>query len=389
MRMNLSRFRILEYYENRVFGLDILRFIAILLVMGQHIGSQAIIFIPKKVYRAIFYFDGVTLFFVLSGYLIGKILVNLFTSKDFSFSKLVSFWKRRWLRTMPNYFLILVVFVSYTAIVKGIPIPNDIWEMFLFSHNLNQYGGLYTFRDSWSLSIEEWFYIIFPLLMYCFVRLLKEKIATPKILLLTCVTIILFSFFYKLQKSLLINEVSGDVYISNFRNVVLARFDTIMMGCLAAYAFVYHQTKWRKYRRIYLVLGIICVLANKFLCKYCYVNQIWGNYLYIYSMMVESIGFALMLPFFSNIRCKNGWLYRVVTFISLISYALYVINLNIVFDYVMPFISIRLFSDLSIETQAILNMAVFYIGSIIIAYVLFVFYEYPIMQMGRKKQQSK
>jgi peptidoglycan/LPS O-acetylase OafA/YrhL len=97
---------------------------------------------------------GVEIFFVLSGFLIGQILLRDF-EQGVNFKKLLHFWKRRWIRTIPVYYLVLFLkFVLAPAI--GI---NIIWY-FLFLQN-NIYG-IDFFGVSWSLVIEEWFYLLIP-----------------------------------------------------------------------------------------------------------------------------------------------------------------------------------------------------------------------------------
>src|SRR5659263_324332 len=91
---------------SRIFGLDILRALAIMFVVIEY-GSYLL---PQKL-RTIsdfFVFDGVSIFFVLSGFLIGGILIKLIDKNGFNFSILKTFWIRRWYRTLPNYFLILI-----------------------------------------------------------------------------------------------------------------------------------------------------------------------------------------------------------------------------------------------------------------------------------------
>jgi peptidoglycan/LPS O-acetylase OafA/YrhL len=63
--------------QNRNFGLDFLRFIAITTVLFGH----SLILVPKDVkpYLKPFVIDGVAIFFVLSGFLIGQILLRVFT----------------------------------------------------------------------------------------------------------------------------------------------------------------------------------------------------------------------------------------------------------------------------------------------------------------------
>ncbi|RYY95852.1 MAG: acyltransferase, partial [Chitinophagaceae bacterium] len=88
-----------------VFGLDLMRAIAILLVLVAH----SHFFWPGS-YRAQQWFFGATafwgveLFFVLSGFLIGRILLRLFDKAHVSAASIRVFWIRRWLRTLPNYY---------------------------------------------------------------------------------------------------------------------------------------------------------------------------------------------------------------------------------------------------------------------------------------------
>lgn len=94
--------------KNRIFGLDLLRTLAITLVVFVHYINTLPIdigFLPN-----IRLPDGVDLLFVLSGYLIGTIVIRTFEEKkDFNLVISLNFLLRRWFRTLPNYFLFLIV----------------------------------------------------------------------------------------------------------------------------------------------------------------------------------------------------------------------------------------------------------------------------------------
>ncbi|KFF11548.1 hypothetical protein IW15_15150 [Chryseobacterium soli] len=147
--------------QDRVFGLDILRCLAILFVVIGH-GNYLL---PTKISNIIdyFIFDGVSVFFVLSVFLIGGILIKEIENKDISFKLILNFWKRRWFRTLPNYFLILIILcilsVSFDKDFDGI---RSIARYFVFSQNLfTPHPGF--FPEAWSLSVEEWFYLLNPI----------------------------------------------------------------------------------------------------------------------------------------------------------------------------------------------------------------------------------
>jgi len=90
--------------ETRVFGLDFLRALAILLVLVAH---ASFMFLPLTHRLEAWWMLGhlgVELFFVLSGFLIGAILVKQAQAARLRIGR---FWLRRWLRTLPNYYLLL------------------------------------------------------------------------------------------------------------------------------------------------------------------------------------------------------------------------------------------------------------------------------------------
>src|SRR4051812_30333605 len=100
-------------HAKRIFGLDIVRAMAILLVMLAHTlpGVQRFPVLGKVTYCCAFF--GVDLFFVLSGFLIGGIVIRELENDRLNASAgLLTFWKRRWFRTLPNYYLFLLVNVA-------------------------------------------------------------------------------------------------------------------------------------------------------------------------------------------------------------------------------------------------------------------------------------
>ena len=171
----MSELRIGE--KSRVFGLDVYRAVAILLVVMSHASyftGSMFSWLPSIPLP-----DGVELFFVLSGFLIGTILIKtLEESERFGYRELFHFWKRRWFRTLPNYYLILLVYyilVSNSIIGGDDAIEQFNWKFLVFAQNL--YESFYGFYlESWSLSIEEWFYIILPIIIIGFRLFLSKRI---------------------------------------------------------------------------------------------------------------------------------------------------------------------------------------------------------------------
>lgn len=145
-------------------GLDGLRAIAFLLVFALHTGYLQIGWV------------GVSLFFVLSGFLITGILLDMkrsFKSRDYFFK----FYGRRFLRIFPLYYFYLLLVVLVTSWLLSIRYrPNymqttldQIWYAVAYVYDF--FFGTAAFQHSnfldhfWSLSVEEQFYIFWPLLI--------------------------------------------------------------------------------------------------------------------------------------------------------------------------------------------------------------------------------
>lgn len=115
-------------------------------------------------------YSGVDLFFVLSGFLITGILLEAIEKPGW----LGRFWIRRIFRILPLYFLYLGIVITLHTL-KGregeviMAAPASWWPYFVMLQNIQMadVNSLGTWGITWSLAIEEQFYIIFPLLL-CF-----------------------------------------------------------------------------------------------------------------------------------------------------------------------------------------------------------------------------
>ncbi len=154
----------------RVKELDGLRALAILLVVAWHylgVGDGPGSF-PQRIFMV--GRSGVDLFFVLSGYLItGILLSNTHSSRYFS-----AFYGRRSFRILPIYGVMLVIYLIGRRLGGSAPIlfagPLPWWSYFVGLQNIwmaiDQNYGAFWLAGTWSLAIEEQFYLIFPLVVY-------------------------------------------------------------------------------------------------------------------------------------------------------------------------------------------------------------------------------
>jgi peptidoglycan/LPS O-acetylase OafA/YrhL len=313
----------LDIDRNRIFGLDILRALAILFVVTGH-GSSLL---PDNL-NAIsdyFVFDGVSIFFVLSGFLIGGILIKLIDKNDFNFPVLKTFWIRRWFRTLPSYFLILISLCIIHLYLDEKFTLISVYRYFLFSQNIFTDHPSWFFPEAWSLSVEEWFYLIFPLLLF-FTFLLK--IPHKKSLLYLALFIILFSTTFRFYRFLNVDITTIDEWGLLFRKQVITRLDSLMFGVVGAYISFYHNSLWNKFKTQLIIIGISIFISWKYILPNF--TAFDGIYSCVFKFTLISIGTLCMLPYLSNVKTGNGFLYKIITYISLISYSMYLLNLSIV-----------------------------------------------------------
>ena len=229
--------------DSRVFGLDLVRAVAIGLVLASHlVGALE----PLGVL-------GVELFFVLSGFLVGGIFLRVCTSEaKLSWNALSCFWQRRWWRTLPNYFLFLIVFLIMSVLRGDFPGWQKIWLYPFFLQNWLWQPDTF-FLISWSLAIEEWFYLLLPLCVLmagAFVRSSSAAFLVGCLFMGTLSCLVRVFFF---------NDVAWD-HVA--RKVCLVRMDALMWGCVMAYA---HHLKTGWYRRmttpVFVGLALLAAVA--------------------------------------------------------------------------------------------------------------------------------
>ncbi|MFC5195460.1 acyltransferase family protein [Bizionia hallyeonensis] len=363
--------------SNRIYGLDILRALAIIFVLIQHGKFLAPSYLHSKFDW--FYLDGVSVFFVLSGFLIGDILLKTFNEANISKSILFNFWIRRWFRTLPNYFFILSVLILLNFLFREGFVLQDKLKYYFFSQNLF-YPHPNFFPEAWSLSVEEWFYLLIPICLYVSIKFFK--LSSSKAFLMVAFSIILGATLFRFSTFISIDTITGKEWELLFRKQVFTRMDSLMFGLIGAYFSQNYKKVWLKYKLVFFILGIMFLFFMK-ISEQVLLSDSWFKSIFLFS--VESIGVLLLLPFFCELKSGKGVLYKILTFISLISYSLYLIHLSLVQVYIVRPISNFLF-EFNLNWYLFLSIRYLaYFGiSIFISFFLFKYLEIPIMNLRDK-----
>jgi peptidoglycan/LPS O-acetylase OafA/YrhL len=356
--------------NKRIYGLDILRAIAIAYVMHWHGQHFIDAHIPYSAYRWLI-LDGVDLFFVLSGFLIGGILLRMVAEGTVTFKSLGHFWIRRWFRTLPNYFLVLTFLLVTYQLFRG-GLPGKWYEYFFFVQNFNSPHPVF-FSEAWSLSVEEWFYFLVPLGL--FLLLLFAKSNKKAVILSWILFVIAAVTIYRTYRILTLEP--GDNYNLLIRREVLTRLDSIMYGVLGAYISQYHASIWKRHANFYFILGLMVIFGTRIYLEY---NTVFSLY---WQFTLMSIGILFLLPKLSSIKTGKGLPYRSITLISIISYSMYLLNHRI--DVVIEALFKKAGADLSVNAAAgIAAYIVFWLVSIGSSYLLYSYFEKPMTRLRER-----
>lgn len=135
------------------FGLDVIRALAVACVLVAHGALLHTADHPGARYLLVgFGVAGVEIFFALSGFLVGRQLLLVAEGRATAGRFLV----RRWVRTLPNYYLFLAINAALVAWVIDRQGPDA--RFLVFSQALLGPATSAFFPESWSLAVEEWFY---------------------------------------------------------------------------------------------------------------------------------------------------------------------------------------------------------------------------------------
>ena len=362
-------------YSNRIFGLDVMRALAILFVVGSHAlwvfpSQDSAVFSLLRLAGVM----GVEIFFVLSGFLIGRILLRLFTNPDFSSKDVLYFLTRRWFRTFPNYYLILLINILIVIYI-GRALPESLPLYFGFLQN--GFSGMdIFFTESWSLPIEEVAYIIGPVLLYL-VLLPKWKLSKKYLFLLVTLVIILFFLGMKVGYHVEHGATTLEFWNIELKAVVLYRIDAIYYGVLAAFISENLEKTWKKYRMELFFLSLFFfALLHIAIAAFGWGATTTPLFLNVLYLPLCSICIAGTLPMFSLWRKAPRLIVKPLTFMSLISYAMYLLHYSIILQLMHYLIDVK---------NGTFYTVIFSVGyltiTIALSTLLYVFYEKPMMDI--------
>ena len=244
----------------RLPAIDGLRAVAMTMVIAQHCGLLPCGWI------------GVWLFYVISGFVICR---TLLAEKPTKFrDRYGNFIARRFFRIVPIYLIYILLNIGFMAATDRYGSLRDIPFLLSFSYNWQMIFSIWEVHSSfaafghlWTLSVEEQFYLIFPVMLLLLPRHIFIWLAAIFTLSGPLVRLMFSRFVSTLPSAHDPNWAAYAVYAASF-----TQFDAFLLGALLAAI----EPMLRRSRRIYLLSASAVIFATIYIATFVLLNHVNG-----------------------------------------------------------------------------------------------------------------
>lgn len=302
----------------------------------------------------------VTMFFVLSGFLITSLLTK--EKEQYGMMSVRNFYIRRILRIWPLYYSYFVL-VLLTIHIFHLNYNSNMIPFYIFlAANIPFFlsEAIPLLGHYWTLGVEEQFYLLFPSI---------ARLNTNKLLRYTILLIVLFMLLKLIAWYLSANTH----YKLPYRYLLLCRFQAMMAGVIAAIIFLQNHP-------------IISLLSKRwlYLMSWLCVGLSMINQFHISSFIDHEIMImATIIIIFEQIQSKPKCINlenRIMDFLGKISYSIYVTHILVIFlisklaVYLIPYGLVNYYTVFTTVP----------IACIFVAYLSYNYFEMPFLNLKRK-----
>lgn len=312
----------------RLAGLDFLRGIAVILVIFRHF--ELIEFLGN------FGWAGVDLFFVLSGFLVSGLL--FYEYKKFGDIKPGLFLLRRGFKIYPLFYFLIGLTCVKSLVVYALHLPGNknfstgtlLSEIFFVQNYFDR-----IWKHTWSLAVEEHFYLLLTLFIFLLIRF--NKLENRKFFVVFSILIFSTTLFLR-YINFSLHEFSYNSHI--FRSHL--RFDSLFFGVFLSYNYHFsHDTFIAFFKKNRNILSVIAILA----ITPCFIWPLDNFFIGTFGLTLLYVGFGILLikillmeDMFNKPRSLVSKLAKPISFIGFYSYSIYLWHIPVK-AYVYSFLS--------------------------------------------------
>lgn len=312
---------------------------------------------------------GVSFFFVLSGFLITFLMIE--EKKSFNSFSVKSFYLRRIFRIWPLYFLILILGFFILPNITYIPFfsenlefnfsPNLIIYLFILPNiALSIFPAVPLIGQSWSIGVEEQFYLIWPIIFKFFKNF--NLILLMKLLLL----------FVLMKFVVLLFSLQIDSYwlLVVKKNLAMLKFENMIIGAMGAVILI-RKDKYIRY--VFNNIALFISITGVFFSLY-----IIPDYLRDGLHILHALFFIIVILNVSSnpksfLKLEN----RFFNFLGRISYGIYMYHLIIIYFTIKMLMIYEIYSKLLLYTISILITC-------IVSYISYIIFEKRFLNLKKK-----
>lgn len=379
LKLGIVRILTGDLVPQRSKNIDVLRGAAILLVFFNHIyfhSARCSWINPIISFLSRGGWVGVDLFFVLSGFLISNLLFDEFNHHGhINFTR---FFVRRGFKIYPIYYLMIGMTFFILSLFHISLSAIALWPFLVFLQNYFLVAGPFdvyrVWGPTWSLAVEEQFYVLLPLLLMGLSACSKRGDAPFRKIPFIFLFVAVLCLSLRISKSTTV-PFSVAAYLCPFH----LRADTLFFGVLIAYYYTYHLENFKRVCRsirpaVMGGLGIFCLLP-----AFIFYRDT-TRFIYTAGFSLVYLGSGLILIAFVMTRYKTNRFLDALSFIGRYSYPIYLCH--------MPFATLATHMNGIYHSGALYIMTYFF-APIAVGAMISKWIEIPLLRLRDKIVPSR
>jgi peptidoglycan/LPS O-acetylase OafA/YrhL len=267
---------------------------------------------------------GVVIFFVISGFLITRqMAVEIEETGTLNTSR---FYLRRVFRLLPALLFYLLLFVPLLlclgSVINSVHVLSGIFYFANYYHLFIGYPPYNPMPILWSLSVEEHYYIVFPLVMLLFCKNLRSAILPLSVLLFIVLLWRIFLYTHCLDHALAVCGIPGRIRVQGTDAI----FDCILFGAVTSLLLHYYERTVSRFfinNKVFVVALILLVAAVA-------VRSPYFRETFRYSLEAACTAIIIANILFGQASVLRRWLEKkIMIVIGKLSYSLYLMHFGV------------------------------------------------------------